>query len=45
MRKAILVLLGICLLAAVAFGSVMLVEHYYGDGRSAYEKHEEERSR
>jgi hypothetical protein len=45
MRKAILVLLGICLLAALVFGSVLAVEHYSDAGRSAYEKLEEERSR
>jgi hypothetical protein len=44
MRKAILVLLGICLLAAVVFGSVLVVEHSSDEGRSAYEKLEEERS-
>jgi hypothetical protein len=45
MKKAILVLLGICLLAAAVYGSVVVVEHYSDDGRSAYEKLEEERSR
>lgn len=44
MKKAILVLLGVCLLAAVVFGSVKLVEHYEGNGRSPYEKLEDELS-
>lgn len=41
MRKSILVLLGVCLLAAAAFGSVKVIEHY-GDGRSPNEKLEDE---
>jgi hypothetical protein len=42
MRKAILVLLGVCLVAAVVFGSVKVFEHYGGDSGSASEKLEDE---
>jgi hypothetical protein len=42
MRRAIKVLLGLCLLAGVVFASIKVIAHYEGDGRSAYEKHEDE---
>jgi hypothetical protein len=41
MRRSILVL-SVCLLAAAMFGSVKVFEHYGGDGRSAYEKLEDQ---
>ncbi|HEY0390091.1 MAG TPA: hypothetical protein VGC63_00095 [Solirubrobacterales bacterium] len=34
--------LGICVLSAVAFGSVKIFDHYEGDGRSDYEKGQDE---
>jgi len=43
MRRATKVLLGLCLFALVVFGSIKIVEHYEGDGRSPYEKLEDER--
>jgi hypothetical protein len=42
MRRGALVTLGIFLLAVVVFGSIKVFEHYEGDGRSPYEKHEDE---
>lgn len=42
MPGTIKVLLGLCLLAVAVFGSVKVIEHYEGDGRSAYEKQEDE---
>jgi hypothetical protein len=42
MRGRILLAFGICLLAVVVFGSVKVFEHYEGDGRSPYEKLEDE---
>jgi hypothetical protein len=42
MRRAVLVSLGICLLAVVVFGSIKVFDHYEGDGRSPYEKLEDE---
>lgn len=42
MRRGTLVALGICLFAVVVFGSIKVFEHYEGDGRSPYEKHEDE---
>ncbi len=35
-------LLGLFLLAVVVFGSIQVVEHYEGEGRSPYEKREDE---
>jgi hypothetical protein len=42
MRRTIKVLLGLCLVAVVVFGSVKLFESHEGDGRSDYEKGEDE---
>lgn len=42
MRRTIKILLGLCLLAVVVFGSIKVIENYEGDGRSPYEKHEDE---
>jgi hypothetical protein len=44
MRTTIKVLLGLCLFAAVVFGSAKVFDHYEGegDGRSDYEKGEDE---
>jgi hypothetical protein len=42
MRRAILVLLGLGLLAAVVFGSIKAFDHYERDGRSPYEKLDDE---
>jgi hypothetical protein len=42
MSRALKVLLGLCLLAAVVFGSIQVLEHYEDEGRSPYEKLEEE---
>ena len=42
MRGRIKVLLGLCLLAAVIFGSVKVFDRYEGEGRSPYEKVEDE---
>lgn len=42
MNGALKVLLGLCLLAAVVFGSIQILEHYEGEGRSPYEKLEDE---
>jgi len=42
MRGRTLVVLGICLLAVVVFGSIKVFDHYEGDGRSPYEKLEDE---
>ena len=35
-------LLGLCLLAVVVLGSIKVFEHYEGEGRSPYEKVEDE---
>jgi hypothetical protein len=40
--RTIKVLLGLCLLAVVVFGSAKLFEGHEGDGRSDYEKGEDE---
>jgi hypothetical protein len=42
MRRTIKVLLGLCLIAVVVVGSVKLFESHEGDGRSDYEKGEDE---
>jgi hypothetical protein len=42
LTKTIKGLLGICVLALVVFGGVKAFEHYQDDGRSAYEKQEDE---
>jgi hypothetical protein len=42
MRRGILVVLGVCLLAGVVFGSIKVFKHYDRDGRSPYEKVEDE---
>jgi hypothetical protein len=42
MRRTLKVLLGLCLLAVVVFGSIQVLEHYEGEGRSPYEKLEDE---
>lgn len=42
MNRTIKALLGLCLLAAVVFGSVKLFASHEGDGRSDYEKGEDE---
>lgn len=42
MRRTLQALLGLCLLAVVVFGSVQVLEHYEDEGRSPYEKLEEE---
>ena len=41
MTRTIKVLLGLGLLAVVVFGSIKVLEHYEGDGRSPYEKYED----
>jgi hypothetical protein len=42
MRRAILVALGVGLFAVVVFGSIKVFDHYERDGRSDYEKGEDE---
>jgi hypothetical protein len=42
MTRTIKVLLGLCLLAIVVFGSVKVFEHYEGEERSPFEKLEDE---
>jgi hypothetical protein len=42
MRRGILVALGVCLLAVVVFGSIKVFQHYNRDGRSPYEKLDDE---
>jgi hypothetical protein len=42
MTRTIKVLLGLCLLSIVVFGSIKVFEHYEGAGRSPYEKLEDE---
>lgn len=42
MGKALKVLLGLGLLAVVVFGSIQVLEHYEDEGRSPYEKLEDE---
>jgi len=42
MRTVILVLLGLCILAAAGFATVKVFEHHQADGQSAWEKMEDE---
>jgi hypothetical protein len=42
MRGRVLVVLGVCLFAVVMFGSIKGIERYEDDGRSPYEKQEDE---
>jgi hypothetical protein len=42
MKGTIKVLVGLCLLAAVVLSSIKVLEHYEEDGRSPYEKHQDE---
>jgi hypothetical protein len=42
MRRTIKLLFGLCLIAVVVFGSIELFESHEGDGRSDYEKGEDE---
>jgi len=42
MRKALKVLVGICVLAVVVFGSIKVFDRYEQDGRSPYEKWDDE---
>lgn len=42
-RRAIIILLVLCGIAAAIFGSVKVVDHYQDAGRSPYEKVEDER--
>lgn len=42
MRRAILVVLGLGLLAAIVFGSIKVFDYYERDGRSPYEKLDDE---
>jgi hypothetical protein len=42
MRRTLKVLVGLCLLAVIVFGSIQVLEHYEGEGRSPYEKLEDE---
>lgn len=42
MRRTLKVLLGLCLLVVVVFGSIQVLERYEDEGRSPYEKLEDE---
>jgi hypothetical protein len=42
MTRRIKALVGLCLLAAVVFGSIEVLQHYESDGRSPYEKLEDD---
>jgi hypothetical protein len=42
MKRGFKVLLGLCLLAAVVFGGIEVIQRYEGDGRSPFEKLEAE---